>query len=342
MTKTAPVYPETRYMGSKEKLTAQIMATAAEFGRDVFVDVFSGSGVVAHTAKRHGYAVHANDYLRFCATYTKAMVENSSERLSDELVERLVAHPDPGDGFVEQTYTDIFYHRTDARAIDRIRTGIRELGLSEYEAAIAMSGLVRACIKKRPRGIFTYTGLRYDDGRRDLRLSIEEHFRIQVAKVNNAVFDNGQRSHSTNLDFRELEVPENAILYLDPPYYSPVSDNHYVRRYHFVEGLSREWQGVEMQPNTKTRKFANFPTPFSTQKGTLEALREILSTHPGNDVILSYSSNSLPTKEELFELFMEVGRTIRVTEVDHRYSFSTRETTTKNKVKEYLFTSPGS
>jgi len=26
------------------------------------------------------------------------------------------------------------------------------------------------------------------------------------------------------------------LVYIDPPYYSPYSDNEYVRRYHFVDG----------------------------------------------------------------------------------------------------------
>ena len=45
------------------------------------------------------------------------------------------------------------------------------------------------------------------------------------------------------------------MVYMDPPYYSLHSDNEYVRRYHFVEGIACGWQGVEMQWNTKTKKF---------------------------------------------------------------------------------------
>ena len=38
-------------------------------------------------------------------------------------------------------------------------------------------------------------------------------------------------------------VKETAdLVYIDPPYFSALSDNEYVRRYHFVEGLARNWK----------------------------------------------------------------------------------------------------
>jgi hypothetical protein len=40
--------------------------------------------------------------------------------------------------------------------------------------------------------VFTYTGYRYDDGRRDLKMTIEEHFVESIEAFNAAVFDNGK------------------------------------------------------------------------------------------------------------------------------------------------------
>lgn len=64
----------------------------------------------------------------------------------------------------------------------------------------------------------------------------------------------------------EVKIKHPDLVYIDPPYYSPLSDNEYVRRYHFVEGLARDWKGVEIQENTVTKKFKSYPTPFSTRK----------------------------------------------------------------------------
>ena len=44
-------YPSTRYMGSKNKLLAEIWAVASQFDFDTALDLFSGSGVVGYMLK---------------------------------------------------------------------------------------------------------------------------------------------------------------------------------------------------------------------------------------------------------------------------------------------------
>ena len=178
-------------------------------------------------------------------------------------------------------------------ASNNIRANIKQLD-NEYKRAVAMMALIRACTKKRPRGIFSYTGHRYDDGRRDLQLSMEEQFLEAVEAINNAVFDNGQANVSVQGDALALKVDHVDLVYIDPPYYSKNSDNEYVRRYHFVEGLARDWQGVEIQECTKTKKFKSYPTPFSTETGAEEAFDELFERYADSVIAVSYSSNCCP------------------------------------------------
>ena len=89
---------------------------------------------------------------------------------------------------------------------------------------------------------------------------------------------------------------------MDPPYYSLCSDNEYVRRYHFVEGIACDWENVEMQMETKTKKFKNYPTPFSTKKGVYNAFDQLFKKHRKSILVVSYSSNSLPTMEEMVSI----------------------------------------
>ena len=199
-----------------------------------------------------------------------------------------------------------------------------------------MSALIRACVKKRPRGIFTYTGMRYNDGRADLRKTMECQFREAIEQINGAVFSNGLECAAFLGEATEFDHPAD-LVYLDPPYYSPHSDNQYVRRYHFVEGLARSWEGVEIQQHTKTKKFKSYATPFSTYEGSVSAFRKIFDRYRDSIIVVSYSSNSLPEKEELFELLHEYKRNVAVYPIDHRYSFGTQKATAKNLVKEYVF-----
>lgn len=138
--------------------------------------------------------------------------------------------------------------------------------------------------------------------------------------ANLTVFDNGKRNLSYNKDTMELRRSAD-LVYIDPPYYSPLSDNEYTRRYHFVEGLSKKWEGLEIQQDTKTKKFKKYLTPFGTKLGAYDAFDKLFSKHRESILMVSYSSNALPTMEEIINLLCKYKSKVEITQVDHRYSF---------------------
>lgn len=184
------LYPPTRFMGSKRKLLGEILNVASRFEFDTVVDLFSGSGIVGYMFKSHGKTVISNDYMAMSATFTKAMVENNAVTLPMEEAEKLLIQQGEIDHFVSDTFKDLYYTDKENELIDILRTNIAAID-DQYKKAIAMTALIRACTKKRPRGIFTYIGHRYDDGRKDLQKSLSQQFLEAVEAVNNAVFDNG-------------------------------------------------------------------------------------------------------------------------------------------------------
>lgn len=331
-------YPSTRFMGSKQNIIEHIWNVASHFKFDSVADLFSGSGVVSYLFKSQGKRVFSNDYMAFCAAFSKSMIENDDVTLSACDIEALCDSSAANDRFVSETYRDLYYRDDDNAFIDTVRANLAKLE-GETKKALATSALVRACLKKRPRGIFAYTGHRYDDGRKDLMLSLKEQFINAAQKINDAVFANGQKNKSFNDDAMESRL-KAELVYIDPPYYSPLSDNEYVRRYHFVEGLARNWQGVEMQWHTKTKKFKSYPTPFTTRKGAYEAFDILYKQHRDSILITSYSSNSQPTRDEMLGLMAKYKNHVEVVPIDYRYSFANqghRKTDIKNKVEEYLF-----
>lgn len=332
-------FPTTRYMGSKSKLLTDIWAVASQFNYSNVVDLFSGSGVVSYMFKSKGKNVLSNDYMAFSANITKALVENPSETLSIEYAQKLVNTYFPNDGFVSKTFEGLYYSDEDNEFIDSMRAGIAKIR-NPYQRAIAMAALIRTCLKKRPRGIFTYTGMRYNDGRKDLQKSFADHFLCAVQSLNEAVFDNGGLSKSRLGDAMSVHPQQDALVYIDPPYYSPFSDNEYVRRYHFVEGLARDWKGVEIQENTLTKKFKSYPTPFSSRNGAYDAFDQLFRRHRNAILLVSYSSNSQPTLDEMIALMSRYKRHVEVVPVRYRYSFGNQASKVKdnkNEVLEYLF-----
>jgi DNA adenine methylase len=267
------------------------------------------------------------------------MIENNAITLGVDEALALFEPRKPVDRFVETKFQGLYFSDEDNRLIDILRANIKAIK-NPYKRAIAMSSLVRACLKKRPRGIFTYVGHRYDDGRKDLLMSFRDQFLEAVSMVNAAVFDNGKQNKARNGDAMTLQRQESGLVYIDPPYYSPLSDNEYVRRYHFVEGLARDWQGVEIQEHTVTKKFKSYPTPFSSRKGAAKAFDMLFERFRDSVLVVSYSSNSQPTLDEMVAIMAKHKRHVEVVPVDYRYSFGNqghKVGDNNNAVQEYIF-----
>ena len=326
-------------MGSKEQLLDSLWSAISRFQPQSVLDLCSGSGVVSYMLKAQGCSVIANDYMAMALTAAKALVVNNNVRLSSYRVSTICDASDDGDAFVQRTYGNLYFGPSDTAFIDCARTAIWKLrGL---ERDLAKAALIRACIKKRPRGIFTYTGNRYDDGRKDLKLTLREHFRIAGELLSAAVFSNGKLHQASRLDIA-VSPPQIAVdvVYLDPPYFSPLSDNEYVRRYHLVEALACDWKGVEIQPDTKTRKIRNYPTPFRREAGASATFDKIADYYRGVPLVISYSSNALPTAEDIYRVLKRHRKRVELIEVDHLYSFGNHGHIVggaKNRVKELIF-----
>lgn len=331
-------YPPTRFMGSKRKLLSDIWTASSNFRFETVVDLFSGSGIVGYMFKTQGKTVISNDYMAMSATFAKAMIENNSITLPICEAQELLTNNPQKDCFVQDTFKGLYFTDEENKTIDNLRANIKEIR-DPYKRAIAMSALIRACTKKRPRGIFTYTGERYNDGRKDLQKTLQEQFLDAVSIINNAIFDNGRINSARWSDAMDLKISSADLVYIDPPYYSPFSDNEYVRRYHFVEGLARDWKGVDIQQNTQTKKFKSYPTPFSTRKGASDAFDHLFRKFSNSVLIVSYSSNSLPTQDEMVALIAKYKEHVEVVPIDYTYSFGNQKeaSTNKNRVKEYLF-----
>lgn len=334
-----PSFPSTRYMGSKNTLLPHITSILDGYNANTVLDAFSGSGVVSYHLKKLGFEVISNDFLSYSSSVTTALVENKSIKLEALDIDHLLKNNRRAKKFVQSTFKDLYFCDEDNKFLDNTLANI-ELLPCKYKKALSRAALSRACLKRRPRGIFTYVGFKYDDGRKDLSYSLREHFIFSVNDFNKAVFDNGKNNIAYNESALELNVDKPDIVYLDPPYFSKHSDNDYVRRYHFIEGLCRNWEGIEIQEHTKTKKFEKYPSPFNTRSGTYDAFRELFDKYKKSTLLISYSSNSLPTKDEIVTMLKNIGKKVTLKEIDYKYSAGNqghKVSSNNNNVQEYLF-----
>jgi adenine-specific DNA-methyltransferase len=330
-------YPQLRYMGNKYRLLPWIHRTLGSLRFDSALDAFAGSGSVGYLFKACGKQVHSNDFLNLSATISRALIENNGVTLDAATLDELLSYDPKHRRFIENTFTGIFFTVDDLRFLDRVSWNIRKLP-NLHQRAIAVAALIRSCAKRQPRGVFTVAGdpEHYKDDRRDLKLSLREHFSEQIDAYNAAVIDNGQRNSARCGDIFEWDGEVPDLVYMDPPYVPRADDNCYIKRYHFLEGLSCYWDGLDIMESSRVKKLEKRYTPFSYRRTAVEAFDQLFRKFADSTLVLSYSSNGYPDLAELRRLMGRYKRNVEVAECSHRYHFGTHAAVKRASVQEYL------
>ena len=327
-------YPRIRFMGSKHRLAPRLAELFATLPPGPAIDAFSGSGVVAYTLKAGGREVLANDHLTFTATLAEALVANERERLTVAEVERICSPSRDGRDFIATTFDGLYFPIADHAFLDAAWSHVDEF--SGAKKALALSALCLAAAWKQPRGVFTVTTPRYDDGRRQLHSSLEQLFREAVTRCNAAVMPGAASARCG--DVFALDPGGAAVAYLDPPYAPPRDDTCYVKRYHFLEGLATYWRGQEIMWETRTRKLRKRHTPFGSKRTVRSALDRLFEHFRAcQALVVSYGSNADLDAIELEALLARHRRSVRRIEIPHRYAFGTHATAGRRLATEYVF-----
>jgi DNA adenine methylase/adenine-specific DNA-methyltransferase len=256
--------------------------------------------------------------------------------LSEADVERICSPNRDGRAFIATTFDGLYFPATDHEFLDAAWSHIDLL--TGAKRAIALSALCLAAAWKQPRGVFTITTPRYDDGRRQMRMTLEALFREAVIHFNRAIFPGvGSRSQAVVGDVFDLDPGGVAVAYLDPPYAPPKDDTCYIKRYHFLEGLATYWRGQEIMWETKTRKLQKRHTPFAYKRSIRPALDQLFDHFRDATLVVSYGSNAVPDAAELETILRRHKRFVRRIEIPHRYAFGTHAAASRREATEYIF-----
>ena len=138
---TVPVFPSTRYQGSKQKFIDWIWMCIKHLKFDTALDAFGGTGCVAYRLKQEGKAVVYNDILSFNSVIGKALIENETVTLSESEVDKLLENLsyDEYPHFIENTFKDVYFTDEENRWLDMVSFSIRQMD-DEYKQALAYFG----------------------------------------------------------------------------------------------------------------------------------------------------------------------------------------------------------
>lgn len=222
-------YPKVNYIGNKEKI-AEWIINELPLKSGKVLDIFAGGCSVSYALKRAGYSVISNDILYVDYVLAKALIENSQETLSINVLSETV---DPNRvQELEKNFqflTDTLYYQEEVMELSKL-VAISE-NLKGYDRYIMLSLIRRAMIRKLPYSRMNvpwqqiqklrdeeYSYKKYKRRRAYHNKSFEFHIRENIDKYNNAVFK-GADCKAYNYDVFELlkHIDKVDIVYMDPP-----------------------------------------------------------------------------------------------------------------------------
>lgn len=312
------IFPEPQYLGAKIKHLAWIKKFVPIEAQSA-IDAFSGSQSVAFLFKQMGLKTISNDFLNFNNQIGKALIENKNVILNPKDTESLFQPAPNKQNFClfEKLYAGVFFETDEAVFLDNFRANV-DLLACDFKRAIALSVMNRSMTRKITMGHFAHTqALNYarDPERikrnRSLVRPLKEIFGDILPSYNEAVFDNGKRNLSLNVNILDL-LPgseEVDLAYFDPPYCNSHAD--YQGFYHLLETYTEYWEDKEFINGTRRyepQRYSGFDKKSEAIR-SFERLFEISERIPY--WLISYNDRSYPDIEE-FEEIISRYRNVRI------------------------------
>lgn len=321
-----------RYIGNKAKLTDWIMEIIYKEteGNETFIDIFSGTAIVAREAMKTYKNVVLNDILFSNNIAYKAFFDNSnwdSKKIVDIVNEYNTLDPkEIKENYFSKNFGGKFYEKDVSKLIGYIREDIesRKKELNEKEYAILLTSL-----------IYTIDRLANTVGHFDAYIKkpiVKRPLNFRLIQTEDFIGAQIYCEDSNKL----VKRLKGDIAYIDPPYNS----RQYSRFYHIYENLVK-WEkpklyGVALKPEPENM------SKYCTVKAK-DAFKDLVENLNVKYLAVSYNntykSKSKSSKnkieyEEIVEILNGVGET-KIFEQSHQYFNAGK--TDFNDHKEFLF-----
>jgi adenine-specific DNA-methyltransferase len=316
----------TAFMGNKYFILDFLWKQTPKDAKSV-LDAFSGGANVGYFYKRKGLRVVSNDKLAYPHAIARALIENGSETLTEEEIDALFAdNPKAGD-FCERQFHGYYFTKPILHFLDVAWANIQ--ALKGYKKDLALAALGWTVVGKAKFGQFSrskkaLTGpVSNPEGRQtsltNIPLSDFQHrLRLNLARINKLVFDNGQENKATRVEAVEaVRKTDCDLVYADPPYITHFGTNDYEMNLHFVEGLMTMWEGKALRDNPRK----DFESSTRYNRESIEKLiADVVRGSAGKHLLMSYRDKAYPDEKTIRGYFQERFKKTRVTGIDVQYA----------------------
>lgn len=323
----------------------------------LFVDFFSGSGVVSRLAKKNGFKIISNDWEPYSYFYNLAYIEQNKYPLFKALggIEKTYKYLNNLEGihgYISEYYCPwddknpdikkerMFFTHKNGMKIDALREKIFEweqrgkINLSEKSILLA-SFLYSVSYVSNTSGVFKgfHNGW---GGKTETAL-----YRIlsDIKLIPPILFDNKEKNKVYQMDSQNLAEELNEkinIAYLDPPY----NQHPYGSNYHILNTIAL-WDKPEINKsilvNGKKVNKSAIRTDWRTERRSAynykneatKSLEKLVKTINSDYILLSYSTDGNMNLKDILEIFADNGKLSMVSKPYKRYRVSTQRMSKK-------------
>lgn len=368
------------YIGNKRRLLPLLISALREiesYGstkvdrKGVFVDYFSGTGVVARLAKFLGFSVVANDWEHYSQIINQAFLLNDENVLKDfdneggiekvlEELNGLVKKR--GKGYIADYYCPsssslattkqerMFYTKQNGILIDNIRHeievryGKNKSNKIARKKNILLALLLVQCSKRsNTSGVFKAFHQGFGGRKGDALSRI-----LHPVSLEKPVFtkSGGKRARVYQLDALQLSEKmkgEKAeIAYLDPPY----NQHQYGSNYHLLNTIALNdkpaikksfWvDGKKVDKGGIRKDWVLTKSSFCYRSSALRDFKLLVEKINAKYLVVSYSTEGIIDFEEILKTLASKGRVAIVTQGYTRFRGGRQCNTTKKKNIEFV------
>ena len=319
-----------RYLGNKFKLLDSIKDLVKKKCGDYssFIDLFSGTGVVANSFNSDKVKIITNDLLYSNYVIAKSFFETTKSPVGIlKKIENLNSINTDKANYFSKNFGNKYFTRDNAIKIGAIREKIEKISTNANEKFILITSLIYAADR------IANTVGHYDAYRENL--DTRGKLELQVPNID-YLKNRNNKAYCMDSNILANEI-KGDVVYIDPPYNS----RQYSDTYHLLDNLAL-WKKPEVFGKAKKMDRSHIKSKYCGKDAVLE-FQDLITKLNTKHIIVSYNntentkhgrSNAKISFNQIKNILMKKGKT-EINQIDFK-AFTTGKSKTDNH-KEILF-----